>query len=857
MKELNRLQQIGANLLLILIFVFVGIQKSNAQTADDFCNCPEGAFPTLVPPQAVKNGVILASDLFRFLRLPQNPPVTKRCLIIDRPLIFNEPWERRMIQCHLSMKPGSSIHILPTSGGLHYRGGSIRGCSAPWNGITTSEGVNLNLEATIISGASTAVKVEDNVKLQLRGCTFEDNFFGVEIADSVTTTGVPIFGCSFKNCLIGINNKGNLIVGAEFSPNLFDSCNTAILSVNGNLFLSNTTIQNCNTGIVTENNESAEIIGITFSKCQSGVRDINSNINIENNNFDKIKFDAIDLNGHLLRSIEVRGNTINSWDGLAASNVFSENFIVTENKFSASGPLLSAISLNNVNARNGKIEHNTIKNEEPISVADGILVTSSTGLIISNNTIESNASAAVGMEIVGTSQMTISENTILGGNTNVGIVIENSQIDLHCNQIIDHLNGIVVKGFSKSNIATNTISGGTIGILLDHNAITGPQIHNGNLWLGNFTAADAYHYNFDKAFYSLSSFFVNDATDNAFPSKAYPDTWFEKRNGTTATCSAGKSARATLNEDFDIKLLSQEIYTDADNRALNFEATRYLLESEIASKTETNLLAKVENQNIKPLNEVRDGIINMFDYGTPAMMNYKNLQNELTVLFEELIVLKNHSAETNFDSNEEQSDLNIKLKTLLQKIKSLRSSLRTTLTNQATTLKKRLGSIKTNRTFELNEVFVQNLHLKILSDGIDAVSNEEKIQLATIAAANPSTDGMAVYKAKGLLYETIEVETPSTTIETLNNSEPQTFKNTATNDLEIEIFPNPTSEFLNIRTPLTNNAFEICNLTGQLMKSGKLTNNSIRISEFPEGFYVLRVLENDQLIAAEKFSVIK
>ena len=129
MKELNRLQQIGGNLLLILIFVFVGIQKSNAQTTDDFCNCPEGAFPTLVPPQAVKNGVILASDLFRFLRLPQNPPVAKRCFIIDRPLIFNEPWERRMIECHLSMEPGSSIHILPTSGGLHYRGGSIRAVS--------------------------------------------------------------------------------------------------------------------------------------------------------------------------------------------------------------------------------------------------------------------------------------------------------------------------------------------------------------------------------------------------------------------------------------------------------------------------------------------------------------------------------------------------------------------------------------------------------------------------------------------------------------------------------------------------------------------------------------------------------
>ena len=101
MKKLNRLLQAGVKILFVLIFVFVGIQESNAQTADDFCNCPEGGFPTLVPPQAVKNGVIMASDLFRFLRLPQNPPVVKRCFVIDRPLIFNEPWERRMMDLSL------------------------------------------------------------------------------------------------------------------------------------------------------------------------------------------------------------------------------------------------------------------------------------------------------------------------------------------------------------------------------------------------------------------------------------------------------------------------------------------------------------------------------------------------------------------------------------------------------------------------------------------------------------------------------------------------------------------------------------------------------------------------------------
>ena len=857
MKKLNRLLLCGANILFVLIFVFVGIQESNAQNADDFCNCPEGAFPTRVPPQAIKNGAILASDLFRFLRLPNRPPVVKRCLIIDKPLIFNEPWVRTMLHCHLSMEPGSAIYILPSSGGLHYRGGSIRGCSAPWNGISTAPGANLNLEATIISGASTAVSIADSVQMNLRGTTLEDNYFGVEVAEGATLMGNPIFGCNFNNCTLGINNKGNLIVGAESSPNSFDGCTTGILSTNGNLFLSNSSFKNCNTAIVTNNNESVEIVGIQFDSCRSGVRDINSNINIEKNKFNHIEADAINLSGHVMRSIEIKENHINARDGIEAANIFSDNLIIANNQLTPSGPIISGITLSNLTTKDGKVESNTISNDVQIINSDGIVIATSSGLKVSHNTINTNTIASVGMEIVGCSQMEVSENTIYGGPTHTGILVENSQIDLQCNQLYDHLNGIVIKGFSKSDIATNEIHGGTIGLLFEETGIAGPQINTGNLWSGNFNAAGAFHYNFDKSFFSLSNFFINDATEDAFPEKVYPSQWFEKRRGSTRTCgTGGKMTQETLDQEFNQQLLASEIYSDADNRALNFEATRFLFETDIASKAKTDLLTKIENQNIKPLNEVKKGLNNLIDYDAPAMMNYKNQQNELVVTLEELRLLKNHSAETTFDSNEEQSDLNIKLNALLQKIKNQRAELLLALINRASQLQKTLGVVDASEVHESNEVFIQNLHLKILKEGIDAVSNEQKERVEIIAAGNPNIDGMSVYKAKGLLYDVPEFETPST-IETLFTPEIKDIKNVATPDLELEIFPNPTSEFLNIRTLLTNDAFEICNLTGQLMKSGKLNSNSIKISDMPEGFYILRVLDNNQLVATEKFSVIK
>jgi len=49
-------------------------QLSFAQTIDDFCNCEKG-FPTLTPPAAYENGVILASKFFRAL-----PPAARRIL---------------------------------------------------------------------------------------------------------------------------------------------------------------------------------------------------------------------------------------------------------------------------------------------------------------------------------------------------------------------------------------------------------------------------------------------------------------------------------------------------------------------------------------------------------------------------------------------------------------------------------------------------------------------------------------------------------------------------------------------------------------------------------------------------------
>ncbi|MFP7658300.1 MULTISPECIES: M43 family zinc metalloprotease [Chryseobacterium] len=60
----------------------------------------------------------------------------------------------------------------------------------------------------------------------------------------------------------------------------------------------------------------------------------------------------------------------------------------------------------------------------------------------------------------------------------------------------------------------------------------------------------------------------------------------------------------------------------------------------------------------------------------------------------------------------------------------------------------------------------------------------------------------------------------------------------------IQVYPNPVNDVLNI-TKVSNKAnFEIHNAVGQLVKSGTITNNQIRVAELVKGAYVISIKDN-------------
>ncbi|HKK38675.1 MAG TPA: T9SS type A sorting domain-containing protein, partial [Cryomorphaceae bacterium] len=69
---------------------------------------------------------------------------------------------------------------------------------------------------------------------------------------------------------------------------------------------------------------------------------------------------------------------------------------------------------------------------------------------------------------------------------------------------------------------------------------------------------------------------------------------------------------------------------------------------------------------------------------------------------------------------------------------------------------------------------------------------------------------------------------------------------------EISIYPNPTSEFLNLPFELTSrDRFQVFNVQGQVAKSGNFSKGSkMGVTDLPEGFYLLRITKADRILTS-------
>ena len=71
--------------------------------------------------------------------------------------------------------------------------------------------------------------------------------------------------------------------------------------------------------------------------------------------------------------------------------------------------------------------------------------------------------------------------------------------------------------------------------------------------------------------------------------------------------------------------------------------------------------------------------------------------------------------------------------------------------------------------------------------------------------------------------------------------------NTSKAITEIKLYPNPTTSILNVSSVTENATFKVYNLLGQTMMNGKLSNNSIDVSNFSAGVYILELTDKNTI----------
>lgn len=846
------------------------------QTIDDFCNCERG-FPTLTPSGAYENGVILASKFFTFLPPAARRVVSNRCFVIDKPFVFDEPVLRRFANCNFTMMPGASIIIPEGKPGIHFRGGSFDGCEGEyWTGIQVQKHAFIDLEGTRIGRARAGVQVQDSARLNIRGTVFENNSIGIDVIPGAAPLGTPIFGNTFKNGQVGINNMGLLYIGASSSSNFFGpNLDAGVIGTNGITNIKNSVFEECYVGIITNNSTSIDMNGNRFNKCAYGIQDVNSNITIEENVFTEIQNTAIQLVGHVSKSLNIHFNTIDGWYGIEGTQIFSDDFNVSYNSITAKGNFYSGITMTGIYTDGGYVEKNSVFGTDDVLDGAAILLNGCNGLRVSENYIELRTGKASGISIVGSQNCLVNRNAVKGTRQQVGSTIENSQIDLQCNEFFDQANGILVKGFSLSDISTNFIGNSEVGLFYQKSAISGTQEHNGNLWNGNTNTIGAFHGSSDRNFYNLSSFKV--ASDEApiHPGTVFPIEWFETETGKiTKECDSGnrpsndiKTGKAEApNQSLYNQIGNEQLYSQIEDAGLQYEAEKYLLkkiEKEPAFESAVNFQSQ-KIARLQGFNAVQNGIENLVDFQSANYIDYLASNQEIKNL-NFLIEKINDEIELASDSEQsnllpQRNELMAELSFATQQNQKFWSIIKAEFDIKVDIVQNDLNKLSTENSFERNEEFVQQLFLKSLLGQVEKISNTDIERLKKLADANPNAEGNAVYKARTILARLESKTALDFEISTTDFELSSTPSKQISQELNLEIFPNPTSDILFVELPqvdLKNTSATIYDLTGNRILSQSMKEQIFNVSSLAEGFYFLKVYQGEKLIGVEKISVIR
>lgn len=462
-----------------------------------------------------------------------------------------------------------------------------------------------------------------------------------------------------------------------------------------------------------------------------------------------------------------------------------------------------------------------------------------------------------------------------------GIWGYNSPYNLYCCNHIEnkenamHFSGICIYG---NGIKSNTLQNYTVGMLYDEGSYTGTQFNTGNDF--DFSTAagtpstgiaiDAQHDDPNPTVVSQSLFTCDPLQIPDVVFSANSD-WFKDNKG-LVFCEDGNGCKNTawFPTFTDTTIVRKEMLK-TNGTTTQWEGEQYLynmISRNPEAITENQLLTtfykEQSESDLGLLYAVRQQMINGIG-NTTFNAELKSIDEKLASFMVLTKTLEDKKIKANSNEKdaiaEQITAIRGDIATLLLQYEKMQNSIEeaekikwTAIVNQNANISPKI--LAAQRLQKTND-YVAKYHLQN-----NSLTQEQLASLYTVALECPRTSGSAVFTARALYEYAQNIVVNWKPIDQCKKGESIPIDTKVSkNNIGATIYPNPTDGELHIEIigikDFTGEVI-LYNLQGQVVYQQAIgVNNIIDIQTIPQGVYIVKILNNKEVVQTEKLTIIK
>lgn len=756
----------------------------------------------------------------------------------------------------------------------------IKGCTNLWESIEVEDGGAVSFNGITVTDGHLGINLLGSATLSLDDVRFEDNVFGISsfgyplgtIQTSVfsnntfvgtgtikphftlpTPTDRPVAGISLSHS--GFKNFSAPSLSAS---NRFENISTGFISYSGTTITAQNTYIDCDRAISLNGDGTTGVAAASsnqITNCDEGVHLSRITSVAANNNISGSKTGInVDVLGPL--SMQIRDNTITGASVRGIRSVFNQSGIMTDNTLRVSGNVQSTVGIDLLLSNNLSIAESNITTDLATSGIHAHLLSGNNTLAENTVNINQPSIGTNGIYLENSNLNMITCNLVQSSATtfteSFGILNENSDNNtFSCNGLSDVEVGINHVGMMQSVAHTgNQYGDGRVGLMLGRqqspNTTIGVQQHRGDNWLGTFASAAALHWSQNNNF-SLQSQFTTDEADEGPNDNFYldpterigPSNWFVNDSGTTPVCGQGTSpacANGAAGNNFtdpngaidfvDAVLSADTVLTDNEEWVLINETYYWILTQIPPSSWDTQITDFMDEYADEPQGEFAE-IQALLDEATAENIAIATLTNNSASELSDYVATGNTIHLNNIQNNDAQ---------LIPLVAAYEST-------KGQKLSSALGILQGISPINNIESDYAIIYTAVISFIGNPTATINASLLAPLTDRCPTEYPRSVAMSRALLH----LDTPQS-YDTWDNcgqgTNPRSLTSSQPSSL---LYPNPTDGLLHFDQEVSD--IEVRDLTGRLVVKSQGAQQTIDLTEFKDGIYVILYTTDGQLVS--------